>query len=231
MQRTGVAARAGRVPQRRRAGRQWIFIGPWTRAVVGSSLLHAHARARDPLATDSGSRVRRATGPRVHLRPPRSRGPGHHQHVEVKAGPVPSCISRETIATPRAYTGRASRSRLASPRSSERVSRISRCGTQTISLGAGLRLARSTRRSRAAARRSRVRGETSWRARTASATLPSGLSPRANSRSRDSRWVHTWMRTASPGRSSSVLSVLSAPSSSSTRPFSALRRIMMPVVR
>jgi hypothetical protein len=28
-----------------------------------------------------------------------------------------------------------------------------------------------------------------------------------------------------------VLSVLSAPSSSSTRPFSALRRIMMPVVR
>jgi hypothetical protein len=69
VQRTGVAARLGRVPQRRRAGHQWIFIGPRTRAAVGSS-------------TDSGSRVRRATGPRVHLRPPRSRGAGQHQHAE-----------------------------------------------------------------------------------------------------------------------------------------------------
>jgi hypothetical protein len=38
MQRTGVAAHVGRVPRRRRAGHQWIFIGPRTRAAVGSSL-------------------------------------------------------------------------------------------------------------------------------------------------------------------------------------------------
>jgi hypothetical protein len=54
----------------------------WSR-VPGRTTLHAHAhaRARDPLATDSGSRVRRATGPRVHLRPPRPRGAGQHQHA------------------------------------------------------------------------------------------------------------------------------------------------------
>ena len=98
----------------------------------------------------------------------------------VKAGPVPSQTSCETIATPHAYTGRASRSRRARLRSPVRASMISRFGSQTIALGDGVRSARSTRRSSASARRSRLRRSTSWRARKAYTSLRSGLSPRAN---------------------------------------------------
>ena len=52
--------------------------------------------------------------------------------------------SCETIATPHAYTGRASRSRRARLRSPVRASRISRFGSQTISPGDGVRSAPST---------------------------------------------------------------------------------------
>jgi hypothetical protein len=121
--------------------------------------------------------------------------------------------------------------RSASPRSAVRASRISQCGTHTISLADGGRAAFSTRRARALARRSRLRLATSWRARKASAALPNGLSPHANPWSSEGRWVDTWTRTANAGRSSSATSASSGVSTSSTCSFSALRGIMVPVDR
>jgi hypothetical protein len=100
------------------------------------------------------------------------------------------------------------RSRVAQPaRQGEKPrapSRISRFGSQTISLGDGVRSAPSTRRSSALARRSRLRRWTSWRARKAYTSLRSGLSPRAKSLSSTRRRTDTRMRSARAGRSSSA---------------------------
>ena len=125
------------------------------------------------------------------------------------AGPFPSLSSRDSSATPRAYTGRSSRRRAAMLNRGVCASKICRRGRGTATARGGTdRCACLTSPSRLVANCRRLLRETSCRARSASSGVHRGLAPAASASSSDRRLANTRARSASAGRSSCAPSQL-----------------------
>lgn len=119
------------------------------------------------------------------------------------AGPRPSLSSRDSSATPGAYTGRSSRRRAAMVNRDVCASEISRRGRGTaMARGETDRFASVTSRSRLVANCCRLPRETSCCARSASSGVHTGLAWSASASSSARRLANTRARSVSAGRSS-----------------------------